>query len=168
MRGRHAHKNLQQVIVCLQGQFKLLIDDGLKRSKFVMKTGDPSILINSLVWRELSDFSDDAVVLVLASEHYDEADYIRDYEHFLRCKMSFIHETSDVQSTNIGQNTNIWQYCVVLKGAKIGKDCNICSHVFIENDVEVADHVTIKAGVQLWDGVKLEFGCIYRAECNLY
>ena len=84
VRGRHAHKNLQQVIVCLQGQFKLLIDDGLKRSKFVMKTGDPSILINSLVWRELSDFSDDAVVLVLASEHYDEADYIRDYEHFLR------------------------------------------------------------------------------------
>ena len=72
--------------------------------------------------------------------------------------MSFIHETSDVQSTNIGQNTNIWQYCVVLKGAKIGKDCNICSHVFIENDVEVADHVTIKAGVQLWDGIKLESG----------
>lgn len=70
--------------------------------------------------------------------------------------MPFIHEFSDVQSKNIGENTKIWQYCVVLPGAVIGSNCNICSHVFIENDVKVGDNVTVKCGVQLWDGVELE------------
>ena len=67
-----------------------------------------------------------------------------------------IHPTSDIQSTQIGEGTNIWQYCVVLPGAKIGSDCNICANVFIENDVTVGDRVTIKSGVQLWDGLRLE------------
>lgn len=66
-----------------------------------------------------------------------------------------IHALSDVQSVNIGANTKIWQYCVVLKGARIGANCNICANVFIENDVVVGDNVTIKNGVQLWDGVEL-------------
>ena len=68
----------------------------------------------------------------------------------------FVHHLSDVQSTNIGSGTNIWQFCVVLAGAKIGKNCNICSHCFIENDVRVGDSVTVKNGVHLWDGVVLE------------
>lgn len=55
-----------------------------------------------------------------------------------------IHTLSDVQSSNIGEGTNIWQYCVVLPKAKIGKNCNICSHCFIENDVIIGDNVTIK------------------------
>ncbi len=67
-----------------------------------------------------------------------------------------IHPLSDVQSENIGEDTNIWQYCVVLKGAKIGKNCNICSHCFIENDVEIGDNVTVKNGVYLYDGMKIE------------
>ncbi len=67
-----------------------------------------------------------------------------------------IHKLSDVQSKNIGINTNVWQFCVVLAGAKIGDNCNICANVFIENDVVVGDNVTIKCGVQLWDGVTLE------------
>ncbi len=67
-----------------------------------------------------------------------------------------IHKLSDVQSTNIGDNTNIWQFVVVLKNAKIGSNCNICSHCFIENDVEIGDNVTIKCGVQLWDGIIIE------------
>ena len=58
-----------------------------------------------------------------------------------------IHLLSDVQSVNIGKNTNIWQFCVVLKDAKIGNNCNICSHCFIENDVVVGNNVTIKNGV---------------------
>lgn len=68
----------------------------------------------------------------------------------------FIHPLSDVQSTNIGEGTRIWQYCVVLSGAKIGKNCNICSHCFIENDVIIGDNVTIKCGVQIWDGMRVE------------
>ena len=67
-----------------------------------------------------------------------------------------IHPLSDVQSENIGENTNIWQFCVVLKGAKIGKNCNICSHCFIENDVVIGNNVTIKCGVQIWDGMRIE------------
>lgn len=69
-----------------------------------------------------------------------------------------IHPLSDVQTTDIGENTRIWQFVVVLSGAKIGKDCNICSHVFIENDVEIGDGVTVKCGVQLWDGTTVEDG----------
>jgi len=68
----------------------------------------------------------------------------------------FIHPNSDVQTKQIGEGTRIWQYVVVLPGAVIGRDGNICSHCFIENKVVVGDRVTIKCGVQLWDGVTLE------------
>lgn len=67
-----------------------------------------------------------------------------------------IHQLSDVQSENIGENTNIWQFCVVLPGAQIGNNCNICSHCFIENDVKIGNNVTIKCGVQIWDGMVIE------------
>ncbi|GAB1235488.1 acyltransferase [Ferrigenium sp. UT5] len=70
--------------------------------------------------------------------------------------MEGIHALADVQSTNVGKGTRIWQFCVVLAGAKIGSNCNVCAHVFIENDVVVGDNVTIKSGVQLWDGIRLE------------
>lgn len=67
-----------------------------------------------------------------------------------------IHNLADVQSVNIGKNTNIWQFCVVLPKAVIGDDCNICSHSFIENDVKIGNRVTIKCGVQIWDGMIIE------------
>jgi acetyltransferase-like isoleucine patch superfamily enzyme len=68
----------------------------------------------------------------------------------------FIHPSSDVQSKQIGEGTRVWQYVVILPGAVIGRDANICSHCFIENKVVVGDRVTVKCGVQLWDGVTLE------------
>lgn len=64
-----------------------------------------------------------------------------------------IHPLADVQTTAIGDDTRIWQFCVVLKNARIGSGCNICSHVFIENDVVIGNNVTVKCGVQLWDGI---------------
>lgn len=67
-----------------------------------------------------------------------------------------IHPLADVQSTRIGENTNVWQFCVVLPGAVIGNDCNVCAHVLIENDVQIGNNVTIKSGVQVWDGVRIE------------
>lgn len=70
--------------------------------------------------------------------------------------MSKIHPTADVQTDKIGIGTQVWQYCVLLKGAEIGKNCNINYNVFIENDVKIGDNVTIKPGVQIWDGVMLE------------
>lgn len=68
----------------------------------------------------------------------------------------FIHPLADVQTEQIGANTRIWQFVVILTGAKIGADVNICSHCFIENDVIIGDRVTVKSGVQLWDGVRIE------------
>lgn len=67
-----------------------------------------------------------------------------------------IHPLADVHTKQIGQGTNIWQFCVVLQGATIGADCNLCAHVLVENDVSVGNRVTIKSGVQLWDGVTIE------------
>lgn len=67
-----------------------------------------------------------------------------------------IHPKADVLSNFIGEDTSIWQFSVVLPEARIGRNCNICAHVFIENDVVVGDNVTIKNGVQLWDGVTIE------------
>ena len=71
-------------------------------------------------------------------------------------KNYFIHNLSDVQTVDIGSGTSIWQYCVILPNAKIGKNCNICSHVFIENDVVIGDNVSIKNGVQIWDAMRVE------------
>lgn len=68
----------------------------------------------------------------------------------------FVHHLADVQSLNVGNGTKVWQCAVVLPGARIGKHCNICSHVFIENDVIIGNRVTVKAGVQLWDGARIE------------
>lgn len=68
----------------------------------------------------------------------------------------FCHNTSEVQSEAIGENSTIWQFTVILAGAKIGSNCNINSHVFIENDVVIGNNVTIKSGVQIWDGITIE------------
>jgi UDP-2-acetamido-3-amino-2,3-dideoxy-glucuronate N-acetyltransferase len=68
----------------------------------------------------------------------------------------FLHSLSDVHTSQIGDETKIWQFCVILEGAKIGKNCNICSHCFIENNVTVGNNVTIKNGVFLFDGIILE------------
>ena len=67
-----------------------------------------------------------------------------------------IHRLADVQTKNIQEGTKIWQFCVVLKGARIGKNCNVCANVFIENDVIIGNNVTIKSGVQLWDRTRIE------------
>lgn len=70
--------------------------------------------------------------------------------------MLFFHPSSEVLTSKVGSRTNVWQFVVILSGAKIGADCNICSHCLIENDVVVGDRVTVKSGVQLWDGIRLE------------
>ena len=67
-----------------------------------------------------------------------------------------IHKLSDVASSNIGENTRVWQYSVILQGAIIGSDCNICAHTLIENDVIIGNDVTVKSGVYLWDGIVIE------------
>lgn len=68
---------------------------------------------------------------------------------------TFIHALADAQSKQIGASTRVWQYAVILPGAVIGQNCNICSHCLIENDVRIGDRVTVKSGVQLWDGLRV-------------
>jgi len=68
----------------------------------------------------------------------------------------FKHDAAIVESSDVGDGTRVWAFAHILPGARIGRDCNICDHTFIENDVVVGDRVTIKCGVQLWDGVTLE------------
>jgi UDP-2-acetamido-3-amino-2,3-dideoxy-glucuronate N-acetyltransferase len=67
-----------------------------------------------------------------------------------------IHKLADIQTEDIGKDTNIWQFCVVLKNARIGNNCNINAQVLIENDVIIGNNVTVKSGVQIWDGITLE------------
>jgi len=69
--------------------------------------------------------------------------------------MTRVHATADLKSDAIGEGTRIWQYVVVLPGARIGSDVNICSHCLIESDVVIGNRVTIKSGVQLWDGLRV-------------
>lgn len=70
--------------------------------------------------------------------------------------MSNVHQTAEVQTLSIGENTRIWQYTIVLSDAVIGNNCNICAHCFIENKVVVGNNVTIKNGVYLWDGITID------------
>ncbi len=65
------------------------------------------------------------------------------------------HPSSCVESNDIGSGSKVWQFCVILNGAVVGEECNICAHVFVENDVIVGDRVTIKSGVQLWNGLRV-------------
>lgn len=69
---------------------------------------------------------------------------------------AFVHPLADVAECTIGERTCVWQFVVVLKGAVIGADCNICALTLVEGDVQVGDRVTLKSGVQLWDGLRIE------------
>lgn len=82
-RGFHAHHKLQQVAVCVTGKCRMILDDGINREEAWLDSPTKGLVIGDLTWREMHDFSPDCVLLVLASEHYDENDYIRDYADFL-------------------------------------------------------------------------------------
>ncbi|MCL4124754.1 UNVERIFIED_CONTAM: hypothetical protein GTU68_051063, partial [Idotea baltica] len=82
-RGFHAHKNLKQVALCVTGKCRMIVDNGKEKAEVWMDSPTKGLLIEGLIWREMYDFSEDCVLLVFASEHYDEADYIRNYQEFL-------------------------------------------------------------------------------------
>lgn len=81
-RGFHAHKELKQVAVCVSGKCKMVLDDGGHRESVWLDSPAKGLLIESMIWREIHEFSPNCVLLVLASEEYNEEDYIRDYEIF--------------------------------------------------------------------------------------
>lgn len=81
-RGFHAHYRLQQFIVCVSGKCRLVTDDGTNRTSVWLDSPTKALLVKNLIWREMHDFSEDCVLLVFASHHYDELDYIRNYDDF--------------------------------------------------------------------------------------
>jgi dTDP-4-dehydrorhamnose 3,5-epimerase-like enzyme len=83
VRGLHAHKKLKQLLVVTSGSCKVVLDNGLDKQEYVLSSPEKGLLIGPNTWREMSQFSQDCVVMVLASEHYDEGDYIRNYGDFL-------------------------------------------------------------------------------------
>ena len=83
-RGGHAHKELQQVLFALSGSFRVTVDDGRKRSEYWLRDPRKGLYISRMTWREMDCFSQGAVCMVLASHRYDESDYFRDYQQFLR------------------------------------------------------------------------------------
>lgn len=82
-RGFHAHRHLLQVAVCVTGSCRMVLDDGRSREEAVLDSPIRGLFIRNMIWREMYDFTPDCVLLVLASEHYDEADYLRSYDQFL-------------------------------------------------------------------------------------
>lgn len=84
VRGKHAHRKLEQVIVCTSGSCDFILDDGHEKALVHLDKPSQGLHIKSNIWREFTNFSPDCVVMVLASEHYDESDYIRDYNQFLK------------------------------------------------------------------------------------
>ena len=83
-RGFHAHKKLKQVLICVHGSCKILLDNGKEKEIVLLDHPNRGLFIESNVWREMFDFSEDAVLMVLASELYDESDYIRNYDEFIK------------------------------------------------------------------------------------
>lgn len=178
IRGMHAHRNLKQVLIAIKGQCKIKLDDGENQEIVVLDSPTKGLLIDSYIWRELYDFSPDCVVLTLASELYDPSDYIFLIEDFKKevkknqkqlsydiaeqeagvvqkQTVYYIHENAIVETKDIGSDTRIWAFTHILRGAKIGANCNINDHTFIENDVIIGDHVTVKSGVYIWDGLRV-------------
>lgn len=86
VRGKHSHRNLKQYIVCVSGSCDFVLDDGKKKKLLRLDSPLSAIYVEGNVWREFTNFSKDCVILVLANQHYNEKDYIRDYEKFLECK----------------------------------------------------------------------------------
>lgn len=82
-RGKHAHKSLQQILICIHGKCKIYLDDGYDKRVVPLDKPYEGLYVSNNMWREMYDFSKDAVLLVLASELYDESDYIRNYEEFI-------------------------------------------------------------------------------------
>lgn len=82
-RGYHAHKDLKQVLIAISGSCKILLDNGDQKQVFELDSPAQGLYVDKLIWREMYDFSNDCVLMVLASELYDEEDYLRNYEEFL-------------------------------------------------------------------------------------
>lgn len=91
VRGGHTHHKTIQVLTCIKGSCSVTLDDGTSKEKIDLKAGGPGVLLEPYVWHTMENFSDDAILLVVASEDYDEKDYIRSYDEFKKCLVAGMH-----------------------------------------------------------------------------
>ena len=82
-RGYHTHKKLDQVFFCIQGSMRMILDDGKKKEEIILNQPDIGIRLKPLVWHEMHDIKEDTIMLIFASDYYEESDYIRDYKQFI-------------------------------------------------------------------------------------
>lgn len=83
-RGYHSHKSLEQILICINGSCKVLLDNGSEKKEVILDKRYEGLYIGPNTWREMYDFTEDAVLIVLASDYYNETDYIRDYDNFIK------------------------------------------------------------------------------------
>lgn len=88
-RGFHAHRDLQQLMICTSGSCTVTLDDGSQRDNFKLDHPSSALFVDRMIWREMRDFADETVLLVLASRHYEPEDYIRSYPEFLKERQQF-------------------------------------------------------------------------------
>lgn len=81
-RGFHAHKKLKQLAVCVRGSCRFVMDNGTQKEEIILDSPDKGLVIDTMQWHEMHDFSEDCIIIVLANDYYDESDYIRNYENF--------------------------------------------------------------------------------------
>ena len=84
VRGKHAHRQLEQVLICTSGSCKILLDDGKEKTEVLLDKAEKGLFVGKNIWREMYDFSEGCVLMVLANEYYDPDEYIRDYNMFLK------------------------------------------------------------------------------------
>jgi dTDP-4-dehydrorhamnose 3,5-epimerase-like enzyme len=92
-RGFHAHKNLQQILICVRGSCKVFLDDEKEKMQVSLDRPDTGVYVGRMVWREIHDLSDDCVILVLADDYYREDDYIRNHEEFSRLRSTHLRRS---------------------------------------------------------------------------
>tara|TARA_B100001758_G_C18407372_1_gene613036 strand:- start:322 stop:762 length:441 start_codon:yes stop_codon:yes gene_type:complete len=95
IRGKHAHKNLEQVLFCISGSFKLLLDDGKIKMNIKMNAPNEGIYIGKYVWHTMSEFSKNCIILVLASDYFKESDYIRNYDEFISITSNILDDKTE-------------------------------------------------------------------------
>lgn len=90
-RGMHAHRDLKQLVLCVKGSCKFLLDDSKKKVEILLDQPNRGLLIEGLIWREMFDFSSDCILIIFANKHFNEQDYIRDYEEFVKIAVEKEH-----------------------------------------------------------------------------
>lgn len=108
VRGKHAHKKTKQILFCVRGSIKIILDNGKEKEEIILDNPNQGLLLDTMMWHEMHDFTKETMLLVLASEYYEESDYIRNYETFYKLAnkktlTDFIHDLGQSKLFNFSK-----------------------------------------------------------------